>query len=111
MTAILFGCIIGFTAWFLVRYLAACLYTVNQNERAVKTSGCITKFFTLGCKIQGIVACGMFVGPLFPEIVPFAALFDTAQGQDVLGAVLRPEHARLFAARANHRFATGLNHA
>jgi regulator of protease activity HflC (stomatin/prohibitin superfamily) len=38
MTAILFGCIFGFTAWFLVRYLAAGLYTVNQNERAVKTS-------------------------------------------------------------------------
>jgi regulator of protease activity HflC (stomatin/prohibitin superfamily) len=38
MTAILFGCLIGFVAWFLVRYLAAGLYTVNQNERAVKTS-------------------------------------------------------------------------
>lgn len=32
------GCLIGFIAWFLVRYLAAGLYTVNQNERAVKTS-------------------------------------------------------------------------
>jgi regulator of protease activity HflC (stomatin/prohibitin superfamily) len=38
MTAILFGCIIGFVAWFLVRYLAAGFFTVNQNERAVKTS-------------------------------------------------------------------------
>ncbi len=28
----------GFIAWFLVRYLVAGLYTVNQNERAVKTS-------------------------------------------------------------------------
>ena len=28
----------GFIAWFLVRYLAAGLFTVNQNERAVKTS-------------------------------------------------------------------------
>ncbi|MEO5803921.1 MAG: SPFH domain-containing protein, partial [Verrucomicrobiota bacterium] len=35
---ILFGCFIGFVAWFLVRYLAAGFYTVNQNERAVKTS-------------------------------------------------------------------------
>lgn len=35
---ILFGCAIGFIAWFLVRYLAAGIYTVNQNERAVKTS-------------------------------------------------------------------------
>ncbi len=32
------GCIIGFVAWFLVRYLVAGLFTVNQNERAVKTS-------------------------------------------------------------------------
>jgi regulator of protease activity HflC (stomatin/prohibitin superfamily) len=37
MSTILFGCVIGFVAWFLVRYLAAGLYTVNQNERAVKT--------------------------------------------------------------------------
>jgi len=35
---ILFGCAVGFVAWFLVRYLLAGLYTVNQNERAVKTS-------------------------------------------------------------------------
>ena len=35
---IIAGCIIGFVAWFLVRYLIAGLYTVNQNERAVKTS-------------------------------------------------------------------------
>jgi regulator of protease activity HflC (stomatin/prohibitin superfamily) len=32
------GCLIGFIAWFLTRYLAAGLFTVNQNERAVKTS-------------------------------------------------------------------------
>jgi regulator of protease activity HflC (stomatin/prohibitin superfamily) len=36
--SILIGCIIGFIAWFLIRYLAAGIYTVNQNERAVKTS-------------------------------------------------------------------------
>lgn len=38
MGAIISGFFIGFIAWFLVRYLAAGLYTVNQNERAVKTS-------------------------------------------------------------------------
>jgi regulator of protease activity HflC (stomatin/prohibitin superfamily) len=35
---IIAGCFIGFMGWFLVRYLVAGLYTVNQNERAVKTS-------------------------------------------------------------------------
>jgi regulator of protease activity HflC (stomatin/prohibitin superfamily) len=33
-----FGCFIGFLVWFLMRYLIAGFYTVNQNERAVKTS-------------------------------------------------------------------------
>jgi regulator of protease activity HflC (stomatin/prohibitin superfamily) len=32
-----FGCLLGFIIWFLVRYLLGGLYTVNQNERAVKT--------------------------------------------------------------------------
>ena len=36
--SILVGMILGFVAWFLVRYLAAGLFTVDQNERAVKTS-------------------------------------------------------------------------
>jgi regulator of protease activity HflC (stomatin/prohibitin superfamily) len=35
---ILIGVVVGFVAWFLVRYLMAGIYTVNQNERAVKTS-------------------------------------------------------------------------
>jgi regulator of protease activity HflC (stomatin/prohibitin superfamily) len=34
---IIVGIVIGFVAWFLVRYLVAGIYTVNQNERAVKT--------------------------------------------------------------------------
>jgi len=38
MGAIFAGCFLGLIAWFLVRYLLAGLYTVNQNERAVKTS-------------------------------------------------------------------------
>lgn len=33
----LIGSIFGFVAWFMVRYLLAGLYTVDQNERAVKT--------------------------------------------------------------------------
>ena len=34
---ILAGCFAGFVAWFLISYLAGGLYTVDQNERAVKT--------------------------------------------------------------------------
>jgi regulator of protease activity HflC (stomatin/prohibitin superfamily) len=33
----LVGCIFGFVVWFLLRYLAAGIFTVDQNERAVKT--------------------------------------------------------------------------
>ena len=38
MISIFFGCVAGFVAWFLMRYLVAGFYTVDQNERAVKTS-------------------------------------------------------------------------
>ena len=38
MGSIFFGMVIGFIVWFLVRCLAAGFYTVNQNERAVKTT-------------------------------------------------------------------------
>ena len=34
---IIFGCIVGFLAWFIVRCLVMGFFTVNQNERAVKT--------------------------------------------------------------------------
>ena len=32
------GIFLGFVAWFLLRYLAGGVYTVDQNERAVKTN-------------------------------------------------------------------------
>jgi regulator of protease activity HflC (stomatin/prohibitin superfamily) len=35
---ILIGALIGFAAWFALRFLVMGLYTVDQNERAVKTS-------------------------------------------------------------------------
>jgi len=37
MVGIASGIAIGFVVWFFVRYLLAGLYTVDQNERAVKT--------------------------------------------------------------------------
>ena len=36
--SILAGIVFGFVAWFLLRCIAGGIYTVNQNERAVKTS-------------------------------------------------------------------------
>ncbi len=36
--SIVVGIAVSFVGWFLVRYLVAGLYTVNENERAVKTS-------------------------------------------------------------------------
>jgi regulator of protease activity HflC (stomatin/prohibitin superfamily) len=33
----LFGMLIGFIAWFVLRYILTSFYTVDQNERAVKT--------------------------------------------------------------------------
>ncbi len=32
------GIFVGFVVWFVLRYLAGGIYTVNQNERAVKTN-------------------------------------------------------------------------
>jgi regulator of protease activity HflC (stomatin/prohibitin superfamily) len=32
------GIFLGFAIWFLVRYLAGGIYTVDQNQRAVKTN-------------------------------------------------------------------------
>jgi regulator of protease activity HflC (stomatin/prohibitin superfamily) len=34
---IFFGMIVGFGAWFIIRYVLSAFYTVDQNERAVKT--------------------------------------------------------------------------
>jgi regulator of protease activity HflC (stomatin/prohibitin superfamily) len=35
--SIFIGCVLGLAVWFLTRYLAGGLFTVDQNERAVKT--------------------------------------------------------------------------
>ena len=35
---IVVGCVFGFSAWFIVRYLIAGFYTIDQNQRAVITS-------------------------------------------------------------------------
>jgi regulator of protease activity HflC (stomatin/prohibitin superfamily) len=37
MSAIAFGILLGFLFWFFVRYVLGGFYTVNQDERAVKT--------------------------------------------------------------------------
>ncbi len=37
MIAVPMGMLVGFIAWFILRYVLTSLYTVDQNERAVKT--------------------------------------------------------------------------
>ena len=37
MIPVTLGTLLGFIAWFAVRYVLAGFYTVDQNERAVKT--------------------------------------------------------------------------
>jgi regulator of protease activity HflC (stomatin/prohibitin superfamily) len=38
MVGIPIGIVIGFVGWFMLRHIVTSFYTVNQNERAVKTS-------------------------------------------------------------------------
>jgi regulator of protease activity HflC (stomatin/prohibitin superfamily) len=38
MAAVPIGCIVGFVAWFFIRYIFGGFFTIDQNERAVKTS-------------------------------------------------------------------------
>ncbi|MFO7539284.1 MAG: SPFH domain-containing protein [Chloroflexota bacterium] len=38
MSGVIGGAVVGFLAWFFLRYVLSGFYTVNQNERAVKTS-------------------------------------------------------------------------
>jgi regulator of protease activity HflC (stomatin/prohibitin superfamily) len=35
--SVLMGMVVGFAAWFVLRYVLSAFYTVDQNERAVKT--------------------------------------------------------------------------
>lgn len=38
MVELLAGCVVGFIAWFIVRFILFGFFTVDQNERAIKTS-------------------------------------------------------------------------
>ena len=45
----------------------------------------------------------------FPKVIQSTTGADTAKRQDVLGSGRAPEHARLFAASADDRFASGFD--
>ena len=82
----------------------------DQHEVA---EGCATVFFTchwLRRQGQGVVAGRVSVEPVLPELRQAPTALDAAQGQDVLGPRLAPEHARLLAPRADHRFAARFDH-
>ena len=77
--------------------------TVTRAKRAQD------KILRLSHQAEAIVASSMSVEALLPELVAASAGMDAAQSQDVFGPGLAPEHARLFAARADHGFAASLN--
>jgi regulator of protease activity HflC (stomatin/prohibitin superfamily) len=52
------GILIGFTIWFLVRYLAGCIYTVDPSQRAVKTN------FGRAGRIPGITTLNDPISPI-----------------------------------------------
>ena len=66
---------------------------------------------SLSRQAEGVIAFGVLIEPVFPEFVQASAAVDAAQGQDIFRAGLGPEHARLFAARADDGLATGFDHA
>jgi hypothetical protein len=53
----------------------------------------------------------VIIEALLPELIKPTAGVDTAQGQNILGPWLAPEHAGLFAARSDDGLATGLDNA
>ena len=67
------------------------------------------KNLQLGHQAEAIVGSSMSVEPLLPELIPASAGMDAPQRQDVFGAACAPEHARMFATRADHGLAAGLD--
>ena len=58
-----------------------------------------------------MVAFGVLVEAVLPEIPKAATGVEAAEGQDFFRAGFGPEHARLFAAGADDGLATGFHHA
>jgi hypothetical protein len=50
--------------------------------------GCLTGFFNSGREREAILESGMVVGTRLPEVFPFSAALDAAQGDDVLNPYL-----------------------
>ena len=59
--ALVLGIVFGFLAWFFVRYMVFGLFTVDQNERAVKTA------FGRAKRIEGVT---ILQGPLGADLTP-----------------------------------------
>src|SRR5258708_7623257 len=63
----------------------------------------------LGGQREAIVAGGVGIESHFPEFIESPAGADVAKRQDILGSRYAPEHARLFAARADDGFTAGFD--
>ena len=51
------------------------------------------KILRSGGQKEGVIAGGLIVEAIFPELVEAVAGVNAAQGEDVLSAVFGPEHA------------------
>src|SRR6266436_7866729 len=69
------------------------------------------KFLPSGCERQRVVGGAVSIETVFPESGEAAAVVEAAQGEDVVRPRFGPEHPGLLAARADHGFAAGFDHA
>src|SRR5258708_38275145 len=67
------------------------------------------KFLRLGSQRQAIIGGSLGVESCFPEIVEPATGANAAQSQNIFRSRCAPEHAGLFAARADDRLAPGFD--
>jgi len=82
---------------------------MSSKTRQRNGEGAHDKVLRLSHQAEAIVSSSMSVEALLPELVAAPAGMDGAQSQDVFGTGGAPEHARLFAAGADHGLAAGFD--
>ena len=82
----------------------------NAKTEAIRGAGGGGQNSSSGGEGECAIAFGVLIEPVFPERVQAPTAVNATQGQNVFRAGDGPEHAGLFAASADHRFATRLHH-